>query len=264
MKVAAVREETGDIRTMSLEPAAGEMPKWMPGQFGMYGVFGEGEAPLTLAGSPTRGRLECTFRRAGRVTKALYDLEVGDELGWRGPYGNTFPLAGWKGRGVVFVAGGIGLPALRSSIQYVLDKRADYGPITILYGVRTARDLIYRDEIKEWQAAPDTTVILTVDPGGEDADWTGQVGLVPAVLEKAAPKSADSVALICGPPIMVKFTLPALDKLGFAPEAVYTTLENRMKCGVGKCGRCNAGAVYVCKDGPVFTAAELRKMPNDF
>jgi NAD(P)H-flavin reductase len=263
-RVSEVRRESLDIKTLVLEAVDAPVPAWLPGQFAMYGVFGEGECPLTIASSPTRGRFECTLRRAGRVTRALFDVDEGDVIGLRGPYGNAFPLDRWKGRGLVFVAGGIGLPALRSSIEYVLDNRGDYGPITIVYGAKATHELIYRREIESWAAARDTRVVLTVDPGGQTPEWKGEVGLVPAVLEKVAPSAVNAVALVCGPPVMIKFTLPALARLGFAPEAVYTTLENRMKCGVGKCGRCNVGPIYVCKCGPVFSAAEIAKMPDDF
>ena len=262
--VAAAREEAADIRTLELAPDGDGLPAWRPGQFAMYGVFGEGECPLAIASSPTRGRLECTFRRAGRATRALFDLEAGDRIGFRGPYGNGFPLDEWRGKALLFVAGGIGLPALRGSVEYVLDSRGDYGPITILYGAKTPREIIYRGEIETWARAKGTAVTLTVDPGGEDASWKGEVGLVPAVLDKMRPTHANAVALVCGPPIMIKFTMPVLEGLGFAKESIYTTLENRMKCGVGKCGRCNVGSTYVCKDGPVFTAAEIARMPADY
>ncbi len=263
-RVAAVRRETADIRTLVLEAVEGDIPEWRPGQFAMCGVLGEGECPLTIASSPTRGRFECTLRRAGRATRALFDCDVGDVIGLRGPYGNAFPLDDWRGRDLVFVAGGIGLPALRSSIEYVLDNRDRYGRVTIVYGAKTTRELIYRGEMESWAAARDARAVVAVDPGGEDEHWKGEVGLVPMVLEKAAPAAGGAVALVCGPPVMIKFTLPVLAKLGFEPESIYTTLENRMKCGVGKCGRCNVGSVYVCKCGPVFSAAEIAEMPDDF
>ena len=263
-EVLEMRDESADVRSMVLAPRGGGVASWRPGQFCMLGVFGEGECPLAISSSPTRGRLECTFRRAGRVTRALFDAEPGDAVGFRGPYGKAFPLQDWKGRGLVFAAGGIGLAALRSSIQFVLDNRADYGAVTIVYGAVNARSLICRRDLDEWSSAPRTKVVLTVDPGGETPGWTGEVGLVPPVLEKVSPSADNAVSLVCGPPIMIKFAIASLTGMGFAPDAIYTTLESRMKCGVGKCGRCNAGAAYVCKDGPVFTAADLARMPADF
>ena len=263
-RVAESTGESADTRTLAIEPVEGPLPSWRPGQFGMFGVFGEGECPLTIASSPTRGKLECTFRKAGRVTRALFDCEEGDTIGFRGPYGKGFPLDEWMNRNVVFVAGGIGLPALRSSIEYVLDKRPDYGRVTILYGAKSTGEIIYRGKLEQWAQAENCRVALTVDPGGQDATWRGEVGLVPNVLERIAPSAAGAVAAVCGPPVMIKFSLASLEKLGFPPASVYTTLENRMKCGVGKCGRCNVGKVYACKDGPVFTAAELSQLPNDF
>ena len=182
----------------------------------------------------------------------------------RQPFGNTFPLDEWKGKNLLFVAGGIALPPMRCVIWNALDRREDFKDITIVYGAKSVNDLVYKEELKEWENRPDVNLITTVDPGGETPDWTGKVGFVPSVLEAAAPASADSVAIVCGPPVMIKFTFPVLEKLGFADENIYTTLENRMKCGVGKCGRCNVGKLYVCKDGPVFTKAQLNDIPPEY
>ena len=151
---------------------------------------------------------------------------------------------------------------MRSVILNVLDLRDRYKDITIVYGARTVADLVYKSELAEWAGRSDIKLITTVDPGGETPDWKGEIGFVPTVLDKAAPSSRDTVAVVCGPPVMIKFTFPVLAKLGFAPENIFTTLENRMKCGVGKCGRCNVGPMYVCKDGPVFTAEQLETLPQ--
>ena len=268
MRVADIRDETVDVRTLRLEflnEEEGRDFKFRAGQFGLYSVFGEGECPLCIASPPTRsGYIECTSRKAGRVTRALRELNVGDTMGFRGPYGNTFPIDEWKGKNILFVAGGIALPPLRCVIWNCLDRRDDFGDITIVYGARTVGDLVYRDELREWNERGDVKVIQTVDPGGETGDWTGKIGFVPTVLEESGPRPEDTIALVCGPPIMIKFTFPVLEKAGFRPEQVYTTLENRMKCGLGKCGRCNVGPVYVCKDGPVFTRAQLTKLPQEF
>jgi NAD(P)H-flavin reductase len=231
----------------------------------LYSVFGEGESTFCIASSPTRtGYIECTFRKMGRVTSALADCGVGDTVGFRGPYGNTFPIETWEGKNVLFIAGGIALPPLRCVIWNVLDLRERFKDVTIIYGARSVADLVYKHELEEWRNRGDVRVITTVDPGGETPDWKGEIGFVPTVVERIAPSSADTVALVCGPPIMIKFTLPVLDKLRFGKGMTYTTLENRMKCGVGKCGRCNVGKLFVCKDGPVFTLEELETLPEEY
>ncbi|HUU89601.1 MAG TPA: FAD/NAD(P)-binding protein [Phycisphaerae bacterium] len=269
MTIAEARDETYDTRTLRLEfpgeqERAAFFAKYRVGMFGLYGVPGAGESVFCIASPPTRDRyIECTFRRAGRVTAAIQDREVGQTITFRGPYGNCFPIEEWKGRNIVFIAGGIALPPLRSVIWNVLDRRDEFADVTILYGARTVADLVYKDELADWQKRDDVNLITTVDPGGETEDWKGKIGFVPTVLEQTAPTPKNAVALVCGPPIMIKFSLPILKTLGFAPADTYTTLENRMKCGVGKCGRCNVGSLYVCKDGPVFTIEQVRKLPQD-
>jgi len=234
------------------------------GQFAEYSAFGEGESTFCIASSPMRkGYVECTFRATGRVTNGLSALEEGDAMGFRGPFGNTFPIDDWKGKNLVFVAGGIALPPMRAVIDNCLDRREDFGDITVVYGAKTVNDLVYKEELKEWNERPDVNLVLTVDPGGETPDWKGKSGFVPTVLEQAAPSSDNAVAVVCGPPIMIKFSFPVLEKLGFKDDSIYTTLENRMKCGVGKCGRCNVGKLYVCKDGPVFSKEQLKDIPAE-
>lgn len=235
------------------------------GQFGLYSAFGLGESTFCIASSPTRkGYFQCTFRNTGRVTSALYALSIGDTIGFRGPYGNWFPIDEWKDKNIVFVAGGIGLPPVRSVIWNCLDRREYFGNITVVYGAKTVGELTYKEELRHWDDRTDVTLVQTVDPGGETAEWKGAVGFVPTVLEEAAPKAENTIAVVCGPPIMIKFVLNVLGNLGFSDDDIYTTLENKMKCGVGKCGRCNVGDIYICKEGPVYTAAEIKKMYNDF
>lgn len=266
--VAAVIDETPDVRTLRLEfqdEQVRENFSYRAGQFAEYSAFGAGEATFCIASSPTRkGYIECSFRSVGRVTEELRRLEVGDTMGVRGPYGNSYPIEQFYGKNLVFVAGGIALPPLRTLIWNCLDQRDKFGDITIVYGARTEADLVYKRELKEWQERDDVRLVKTVDPGGDGAEWDGKVGFVPTILGEAAPSAENAIALVCGPPIMIKFTLPVLEKLGFSDEQVYTTLENRMKCGLGKCGRCNVGNVYVCKDGPVFTATQIKQMPMEF
>ncbi|HOT96903.1 MAG TPA: FAD/NAD(P)-binding protein [bacterium] len=268
MKIDKIIDEAPKVRTFRLlfqNEEEGKAFRFKAGQFGEYSIFGEGESTFCIASSPTRsGYIECTFRKAGRVTTALSRLEEGDIIGFRGPYGNIFPIEEWSGKSLLFIAGGIALPPMRCVIWNALDWRERFKDITILYGARSVADLVYKHELEEWAARPDVKLVTTVDPGGETPEWKGEIGFVPTVLEKIAPAAANTIAIVCGPPIMIKYTFPVLLKLGFQPDDIYTTLENRMKCGIGKCGRCNVGKLYVCKDGPVFTYSQLQNMPAEY
>jgi sulfhydrogenase subunit gamma (sulfur reductase) len=199
-------------------------------------------------------------QRVGRVTNALHRLGVGAEIGFRGPYGNSFPLGELKGKNLVFVGGGIGLAPLRSLIWNVIDNRNKYNKIDIIYGARTPADLCFRYDLEAWEKDKTINMVTTVDRS--DETWEGKVGLVPNVLTEVAPSAKDAVAIVCGPPIMIRFTFPALEKLGFTPAQMITTLEKRMKCGIGKCGRCNIGDVYVCRDGPVFSYKQIKNFAS--
>jgi len=268
MYIEKITEEAPLVRTYRLkfkDPADEEKFSFKAGQFGEYSIFGEGESTFCIASSPTRkGYIECTFRVAGRVTKALANCEEGDEIGFRGPYGNTFPIDDWKGKNLLFIAGGIGLPPLRCVIWNCLDLRENYRDVTILYGARSVQDLVYKHELEEWNNRPDVNLFTTVDPGGETPDWKGKVGFVPTILKEISPSSENTIAAVCGPPIMIKLTLPVLFELGFKEENIFTTLENRMKCGIGKCGHCAVGPYYICKDGPVITYKELKELPQEY
>ena len=268
MRIEKVTPEAPGVQTFRLRfvnEQEGAAFTFRAGQFGEYSVLGMGECTFCVASPPTRsGYIECTFRRTGKVTSALANCEEGETIGFRGPYGNSFPIESWKGRNLVFVAGGIALPPLRCLIWNILDLRDRYGDITIVYGARTVADLVYKHELEEWAKRGDIKLVVTVDPGGETPEWKGAVGFVPMVLEKTPLPSSNATAIVCGPPIMIKYTFPVLQRLGFADTEIYTTLENRMKCGFGKCGRCNVGKVYVCKDGPVFTRAQLKDMPDEY
>ncbi len=268
MVIREITDETYDTRTLKLafrEPVENGGFSFLAGQFGEFSVFGEGECTFCIASPPTRPEaIECTFRVAGKVTSALWKKEVGDTIGFRGPCGNSFPLDEFKGKNVVFIAGGIGLAPVRCVIWNVLDLREQFKDVTIVYGARSVADLVYKREIAEWEKRDDVRLVKTVDPGGETEDWDGEIGFVPAVLERSAPAAENAIAIMCGPPIMIKFTLASLEKLGFPEDRIWTTLENRMKCGIGKCGRCNVGPVYVCKDGPVFTSVQIRALPDEY
>lgn len=260
-----IRQETPDVKTFKLEfkdRAAGESFDYRPGQFVEFSVFGEGEAPFCISNSPTRkSAIECSVKRTGKVTQALHELDIGDTVGIRGPYGNGFPIAELKGKNLLFVAGGIGLAPLRSLINYCLDNRSEFKSITIVNGARSSKDLVYKDEYAAWEKAKDTKMHLTVDC--QEENWTCMVGVVPKILEQIKPTCQNSLAIVCGPPIMIKYTMPVLLKLGFCPEEIITTLEMKMKCGLGKCGRCNIGSLYICKDGPVFRYSQLEKLKHD-
>lgn len=266
--VEEIKQETPDTRSMRLvfkDEKLRETFDFKAGQFAEYSVFGAGECTFCIASPPTRkGYVECCFRVVGKVTGELWNMEVGDTIGFRGPYGNWFPLDKMRGKNILFIAGGIALPPLRTVIWNCLDLRDQFEKITIIYGARSVSDLVYKYELEEWEKRSDVELVTTVDPGGETPEWKGKIGFVPTVLEQVAPSCENTIALVCGPPIMIKFTLPVLSKLGFKLENVYTTLENRMKCGLGKCGRCNIGNIYVCKDGPVFTAAQVQTMPPEY
>jgi NAD(P)H-flavin reductase len=266
LKVEEIMDETPDVKTFRLSFLnENEEFSFEPGQFAVCSIFSQGEAAFTIANPPTDSNLlECSVKRVGKVSGAFHDLNPGDIVGVRGPYGRGFDLDRLRGKNLLFVGGGIGFAALRSLLYYSLDNRPDFKGITLLYGARSVADLVYKKELEELQEREEIEVALTVDPGGETPDWEGEVGLVPPVLEELAPSPEETVAVVCGPPIMIKFTFQSLGKLGFAPDQIVTTLEMKMKCGVGKCGRCNIGSKYVCRDGPVFWASELERLPDEF
>ena len=258
--IEKIVDETYDTRTFHFNFKDEKLRKeftFESGQFCMVSIPGVGEAPFCISSSPTRREhLECSIRGVGRLTRALHRLGVGAEIGFRGPYGNCFPLDFLEGKSLVFVGGGIALAPLRSLIWNVVDNRDRYENVDIIYGARSPRDLCFTYDLEAWDKDKTVNMVTTVDKG--DEGWTGREGFVPAVLEQVAPSAKDAVAIVCGPPVMIRFTFPVLEKLGFTPEQMLTTLEKRMKCGIGKCGRCNIGNVYVCRDGPVFSYAQIK------
>lgn len=256
------REETPDTRTFGLrfrDPDEHDAFTFAPGQFLELSVFGVGEAPFCLASSPTRPeRIEVTVRRCGQVTDALHGLGPGDEVGLRGPCGNGFDVREAQGEDLLFVAGGIGLPPLRGLIWNVLDRRGDYGRVTILYGARTPTDLVYKDELKQWTEAEGVELRTTVDR--TEPGWEGNVGMVPVLFDQVSLEPRTTLAYVCGPPIMIRFVVQDLLMRGFGEERVISTLERMMQCGVGKCNHCCIGHRYLCRDGPVFSYAEIKEM----
>jgi NAD(P)H-flavin reductase len=274
MRIASFADETPDVRTLRLEFAdesdAASFAGWQPGQFGQFTVFGAGESVFAIANRPWHGNgdgapvIECTFRQVGKVTSALRTMSAGQTIGFRGPYGNHFPLDDWKGRHIAFIGGGIGMAALRSAMLEVIRRKDDFGDVLILNGARTVGDMVYKGEMPEWETTDGVEVVRTVDPGGEDDEWDGRVGLLPKVFEELALEPDNRIVVACGPPVMLHFLFLSLGSLGYRPEQVVTTLENKMKCGIGHCGRCYVGPFSVCRDGPVVTWAELERLPKDY
>ena len=265
-----IENEARDLKTFRLafsdESQASDF-HFQCGQFAELTVFGVGECPIGIASSPMdEDFLEFTVKRYpdGLVTNALHNCPVGTSIGVRGPLGNCFPMERMEGKNVLIVGGGFAFTTLRATIQYMLHdaNRAKYNDLTLVYGARSPGELLYKEELEQWQERKDINTHITVDKG--DENWKGKEGFVPAVLEQVAPSSKDTITLVCGPPIMLKFTLPVLTKLGFGSDEIITSLEMRMKCGIGLCGRCNIGSKYVCRDGPVFTYEQIQALPAEF
>jgi sulfhydrogenase subunit gamma (sulfur reductase) len=260
--------EARDLKTFTLtfdDPADRDEFQFRCGQFAELSVLGAGESPIGIASSPMdKDFVQFTVKKMGVVTSALHNMELGAKMGIRGPYGNGFPMDELEGTNIVIVAGGFAFTTLRSMTNYILhpENRDRYGKLTVIYGARAPGELIYKYDLDAWSKREDLDLHVTVDAG--DGRWTGLVGYVPSVLGDVAPASDNAVAIVCGPPIMIRFSLITLSELGFAPSHIYNSLEMRMKCGVGKCGRCNIGNKYVCIDGPVFTLEELQKLPSEY
>ncbi len=258
-------DETPNIRTLRLvldDREAMKNFKFEPGQVGQLSVYGVGEATFVINSSPSEKHyLQFSVMRAGEVTDAIHRLQAGDKIGVRAPLGNYFPYNDWKGKNIFFIGGGIGMAPIRTIMLYLLEHKEDYGKISLLYGARSPKDMAYSYELDAWKNNPDLDCTFCIDNPYEE--WGHRVGLIPKVLEELNPSSENTVAVLCGPPIMIKFTLQSLLKLGFDPENIVTTLEKRMKCGIGICGRCNIGDRYVCVDGPVFTLKALNGLPPD-
>lgn len=264
-KVIDIRQDTPDVKTFRVVTPDGKKPfDHRPGQCAMLSVPGISEAMISITSSPTnREYMEFSVKKCGCLTEWLHAMEVGQCITVRGPYGRPFPVDDeLSGKDLLFVAGGIGLAPLRSVINYVRDNREKYGTVDIVYGSRSKDDLVdYREIVEEWEKTEGFHVHLTIDR--EQEGWDGHVGFVPNYVKELAPDVKKTV-LMCGPPIMIKFTLQGLMELGFDKTRIYTTMELRMKCGIGKCGRCNIGSKYVCKDGPVFRFDELDALPNEY
>jgi len=268
-KIATVKKiikETPNIVSLQLTIDEDEEMKkfsFKPGQVGQISVFGFGESTFAINSSPSNHEyLQFSVMKAGVNTTAIHNLSEGEKVGLRAPLGNYFLYQDMEGKNILLIGGGIGMAPLKPLIIYILENRDKYKKLTLLYGARTPNDLSFKYIIEDWEKSEDIDVILTIDK--EYPDWDKEVGLIPHVLERIAPSSENTVAITCGPPIMIKFTLQSLEKLGFKEDTIYTTLERRMKCGVGKCGRCNIGDKFVCIDGPVFSLKQLHSFCESF
>ena len=264
-----VETEDKNLKTFKfkfLNPEDEEKFAYRSGQFAELSIAGRGEIPIGIASSPTeKGFVQFTVNKVGLVSSHLHKMRVGDVMGIRGPMGNWYP---WEmleeGKNVVIIGGGFAFTTLRSSIIYMLENRDKFGDIHVIYGARSPGMLLYRDELAAWEARDDINMHITVD-GTDDPDWKYNVGFVPTIAEQKAPEADENTyAIICGPPIMIKFTQPVLDARGYGHDHIIMSLENRMKCGIGMCSHCNVGKAFVCKDGPVFTLDQLNGMPKEY
>jgi sulfhydrogenase subunit gamma (sulfur reductase) len=271
VRVEKIVTETEDqklktFKLVFLNPEDEEKFKYIPGQFAELSVPGKGEIPIGIASSPTeKGHLCFTVNEVGLVSTHLHMMKEGYVMGVRGPLGNWYPWEEMEGKSVVIIGGGFAFTTLRSSIVYMLDpgNRGKFKEIAVVYGARTPGMLLYRDELAAWEKRDDIKVHITVD-ATSDPDWKYNVGFVPAVTKEKIKSADDAYAIVCGPPIMIKYTQPVLEEVGFPAERIILSLEMRMKCGIGMCGRCNIGDKYVCKDGPVFSLAQLKQLPAEY
>ncbi|HIQ69213.1 MAG TPA: FAD/NAD(P)-binding protein [Candidatus Avoscillospira stercorigallinarum] len=263
--VTDVRTDTPDVKTFRVVGLDGKKPfAHIPGQCAMLSMPGIGEALFSITSSPTNEDfLEFSIKKCGCVTTWIHEIEPGQQVTLRGPYGNGFPVdTELRGKDLLIIAGGIGLAPVRSVINYVRANRQNYGTLDIVYGSRSKEDLVdYQEILDEWMAEDGINVHLTIDR--EQPDWDGHVGFVPNYVKELNFDTSKTVVM-CGPPIMIKFTLAGLEELGFQRDQVYTTFELKMKCALGKCGRCNIGDKYVCKDGPVFRLDQMEELPDEY
>ena len=291
-EITMARFESDDhsLKTIDLKLKDAKNFDFIPGQFCEISILGKGEAPFGIASAPFEEYLRFTINRAGVVTTEIHHLEKGDTVGLRGPLGNGYPVKLFEGKNIVVVSGGFAFTTLRSLVMYLLKERNKYGDITVIYGARRPDLLLYRDELEQWEKRDDMKLYLCIDwkfgdkgpieepaqPGWQPINLKDPsktkikngtkrfTAFVPQLVSAIKPDKKDAYAVVCGPPIMIKFTMPVLKELGFSSDKIYNSLERRMKCGFGKCGRCNIGPKYVCKDGPVFSLKELENLPKEY
>ncbi len=262
--IEEIRDEIREVKTFYLSIDNKDIWnnfKYRSGQFIMCTIFGAGEFAVSLPPSPENDRFHITVRTVGRVTSALHALKPGDKVGLRGPFGNGFPFEEFKGKNLVYVAGGIGLIPLRSSIVHALQHKKDFGRVLMLHGARTPDDLMYKENLKEWQSFEGFETYITVDV--PTPDWKGETGFVHTLFDKANLPVENTVAFVCGPPVMFNTVIGELMKRGLSDENIYSTLERHMKCGVGKCQHCAVGRTLVCTDGPVYTYRQIKTLGEE-
>lgn len=262
--VEEIKDEIDEVKTFYLsfeDPDIEESFKIKSGQFIMCTVFGAGEFAVSLPPSPENDRFHISVRAVGKVTNALHELKPGDKVGVRGPFGNGFPFEEIKGKNIIYVAGGIGLIPLRSSIVHVLQNRQDFGRIILLYGARSSKDLMYKKNIQEWRESDGFETFITIDK--EEPGWDGEVGFVNQIIEKANVPVENTVAFVCGPPIMFNSVISELISRGLKDDEIISTLERHMKCGIGKCQHCAIGRTLVCTDGPVYTYHQIKTLGEE-
>ena len=263
-KIIQIKEEVGGVRpikTFRTQFIQDNDFSFRCGQCAMLSVFGRGESMISISSAPLiKDYLQFSILKMGRVTSSLHDMQEGDVIGIRGPYGNGFPMEKWKGKNLIFIGGGIGLAPIWSVLHTALGKKEDYKDSMLIYGARTSKDIVFNQELADLRKK--MKVYLSVDV--EEPGWEEFVGFVPLNVLEIKPSPKNAIAVTCGPPIMIKFVIQNLKALGFEDEQIFTTVENKMKCGIGKCGRCNIGLHYVCKDGPVYSWAELKNLPQEY
>jgi NAD(P)H-flavin reductase len=256
-RIIDVRRETADVITFRLRVEDGDF-KFKSGQFNIISAIGVGESAISISSAPTDEPVfNHTIRAIGNVTRYLHTFGVGDCVGIRGPYGTHWPMDDARGKDLLIVSGGIGLAAVKSAIEEALNRRGEYGKITILYGARTPKDMLYTYDYERWRSTPGVELLLTVDRA-DDREWKGNVGVVTTLFEGIKVDPSRTVAMICGPEIMMRFTLIELIKIGLPCKYIFLSLERRMKCGLGQCGHCMLGPKFICKDGPVFSYEEIK------
>lgn len=251
--------ELADTVTLEFTPVSGERPEYEPGQFNMLYAFGVGEAAISISGDPEQsGSFIHTVREVGAVSRAIARLEAGAVAGVRGPYGTGWPVEAAEGLDVIFVAGGLGLAPLRPAIYRVLANRGGFGRVSILFGSRNPGDILYRDELEQWRRRLDVDISVTVDHA--DRSWHGNVGVVPALIRRACFDPREAIAMVCGPEIMMRYTVSALQSAGVSDDRIFLSMERNMKCAIGLCGHCQFGPDFICKDGPVMAYSKLARV----
>ncbi|MEW5937129.1 MAG: FAD/NAD(P)-binding protein [Candidatus Thermoplasmatota archaeon] len=257
-EIVRMKEQTAKEKLLELRLDNGHALGHKPGQFVTVSVMGVGEAPLSISSAPAKRSFEICVRAVGNVTNALHRMNAGDKVGIRGPFGNGFDTDLLRGKDLLFIGGGLGIVPLRSLINYVLDRREEFGSLTILYGCKEPCELLFRDEIKRWETREDVEHRLTVDKCPEGERWDGNIGVITTLIPHVDFDPARTYAVVVGPPVMYKFVIRSLKERGMSDDHIILSLERHMKCGLGKCGHCQMNHIYVCQDGPVFNYADIK------